>query len=74
VARLDVPPAADETLGLRVTFTVSTQGVTVGATFDVELLRKDRAVASVNTTGLQTPFPEADRVALVKKVADRMAA
>lgn len=73
VQNVSVPAAGDESLGLRLLATVGVANQTVRVTSDVTVIRRERAVAFLVTTGVNEPFPEAERTALADKMAARMA-
>jgi hypothetical protein len=69
----DLPVAVgDEAAGFRLVATVSVRGQTVRVTSDFTAIRRDRAVAYLLTSGVNSPFPQAERTALVTKMAGRM--
>ena len=67
-----VTPVGDESVGLRIALTLSAQGETARLVLDVTIIRRERAVAFLSTTGVNTAFPEAERASLATKMADRM--
>ena len=73
VSNLPVATVGDETVGVRVTATLSARGQTARVTSDVTVMRRGRAVAFLSTNGVGTPFPNSERDALATKMAGRMA-
>ena len=62
----------DEATGLRATFVVTAGDTKVRATVDFLILRRERAVAMLTTSGIGETFPEEERARLAQKMADRM--
>jgi len=71
VAPLPSIAAGDETFALRVSTTLVASGRSTKVAIDYQLARRDRALAMLIVGG--TPFPDADRAALVQKMVDRLA-
>jgi len=70
---LPVARAGDEAVGLRFVVTVSAEGETGRGTSDLTIIRRERAVARLNTGATDATFPESERASLATKMADRMA-
>ena len=71
---LSTPTVGDEAVGMRVLATITGGGQTIRANVDFTIIRRERAVAFLLTSQLNSPFPESERAALATKMADRMAA
>jgi hypothetical protein len=73
VTSLPVATVGDEAVGLRIAATISGQGQTLRVSIDVTAIRRERAVAFLSTTGVGSSFPNSERDALARRMADRMA-